>query len=128
MKIKYYFLPLLCFLLACQKETITPTETPNNPASTVESPPIDQRLITQLNNTLVPLSYTNPLIWTAEDLSYFDKLADKKIVGLGEATHGTSEFFKAKFKIFKYLVEHHNYKVFAFEADVGESIYINQAI
>ena len=50
------------------------------------------------------------------------------LIGLGEATHGTAEFFKAKGRIFKYLAEHHNFKIFAIEADVGESILINQAI
>jgi erythromycin esterase len=50
------------------------------------------------------------------------------VIGLGESTHGTAEFFKAKHRIFKYLVENHGYKIFAIEADFGESLFIDEAV
>ncbi len=70
----------------------------------------------------------NPDEWTDNQLSMLNILGNKKIVALGEATHGTSEFFKAKHRIFKYLVEKHGFKVFAIEADFGESLLLNEAI
>lgn len=38
-----------------------------------------------------------------------------KLVGLGEATHGTAEFTQARHQIFRYLVERHGYRVFVLE-------------
>lgn len=70
----------------------------------------------------------NPLSWSDKDLVFLDKLAGKSVIGLGEATHGSAEFFDAKHRIFKYLVEKHGYKIFAFEADFGESLFINEAV
>ena len=84
-------------------------------------------LVEALDKELYPLG-VNPLSWSDNDLSFLDPLANKSIIGLGEATHGTSEFFKSKFSMFKYLVENHDFKVFAFEADFGESLLINDAI
>ena len=84
-------------------------------------------LIETLNQELYPLS-AKPLNWSDNDMSFLDAIGDKPIVGLGEATHGTSEFFDAKHRIFKYLVENHNFKIFAIEADFGESLLINNAV
>ncbi len=61
-------------------------------------------------------------------MRFIDPFADKPFIALGEATHGTADFFIAKHRIFKYLVENHNFRVFAFEADFGESLFLNDAI
>jgi erythromycin esterase len=84
-------------------------------------------LVQSLEKELSPLS-ENPLLWSDNDLKFLDPITNNSIIGLGEATHGTAEFSKAKHRIFKYLVENHNYKVFAFETDFGESLLINEAI
>lgn len=39
-----------------------------------------------------------------------------RILGLGESTHGTREFFQLKHRITRYLVERHGYRVFSIEA------------
>ncbi len=80
-----------------------------------------------LEMELNPLS-SDPLNWSDIEMSFLDPLANKSIVALGEATHGTAEFFNAKHRIFKYLVENHGFKIFAFEADFGESLFINDAV
>ncbi len=94
-----------------------------------KSEEIDEQtsLIESLNQEQVPLT-EDPLLWSDTELTFLDDIANSSIIGLGEATHGTAEFFKAKHRIFQYLVENHDYKVFAFEADFGESIFINEAI
>jgi erythromycin esterase len=84
-------------------------------------------LIDPLNAELLPLT-EDPILWTDSQLSFMDEYSDNSIVGLGEATHGTSEFFKAKHRIFRYLVEKHGFRIFAIEADLGESYLINQAV
>lgn len=70
----------------------------------------------------------NPLDWKDEDLVFLDEYKDYPMIGLGEATHGTSGFFQAKFRVYRYLVENHGFKNFIFEADFSESIFIDQAI
>lgn len=51
-----------------------------------------------------------------------------EIFAMGEATHGTKDFFDIKVNTFKYLVENHNFKVFGIEASYGECNYINDYI
>ena len=109
-------LVFLFLMASCSKD---------EPPSTNEAPP--SPLVTHLQQEYDPLSDT-PLEWTDEQLGFLSALSDKKIVGLGEATHGTREFFEAKHRIFRYLVENLGYRVFAFEADLGESIFLNEAV
>lgn len=84
-------------------------------------------IVRSLDNIIHPI-YKSPLELSNEDLVSLAYLNDCKIVGLGEATHGTKEFFQMKHRIFKYLVENHDFKVFAFECDMGESYYVNNYI
>jgi erythromycin esterase len=84
-------------------------------------------LINSLSEELTPLGL-DPPDWTDTELSFLDAYKDKAIVGLGEATHGTSQFFEAKHRMLKYLVEKHGFRIFAIEADIGESIYLNEAV
>ncbi len=86
-----------------------------------------ENALAELETQLHPLQNTDPSSST-DDLAPLDNLADAQVIGLGEATHGTREFFQMKHKIFRYLVENHNVRVFAFEADMGESIYIDRYI
>lgn len=59
---------------------------------------------------------TNPTSSDYSDLSSLDvSLADTKIVALGEATHGTKEFFTTKHRLIKYLVEKLDFRVFVIE-------------
>ncbi len=60
--------------------------------------------------------------------SGFDDLAElgtivgnARVVGFGEATHGTREFFRMKHRAFEYLVERHGFTHFTIEATMPES-------
>src|SRR6185369_11199713 len=62
-------------------------------------------------------------ISTVEAGSGFDDLQplkpifkDVRFVGLGEATHGTREFFQFKHRLLEFLVEELGFRVFAIEA------------
>src|SRR5690242_21180715 len=48
---------------------------------------------------------------------FFDRYADARVVLLGEATHGTSEFYRARAAISRHLIEHHGFSIVAVEAD-----------
>jgi erythromycin esterase-like protein len=47
----------------------------------------------------------------------FDRFAAARVVLLGEASHGTSEFYRARAAIIRRLIEHHGFTVVAVEAD-----------
>lgn len=89
--------------------------------------PVTESLVEALDSELTPLG-PEPNQWADEELKFLDEVSGRPIVALGEATHGTSEFFDTKYRVFKYLVENHGFKIFAIEADFGESILINQAV
>ncbi|AKH42121.1 erythromycin esterase-like protein [Altererythrobacter atlanticus] len=47
----------------------------------------------------------------------FDRFGNAQIVLLGEATHGSSEFYRARAAITRRLIEHHGFNIVAVEAD-----------
>lgn len=53
---------------------------------------------------------------------------DKKIIALGEATHGNVEFQQLKLEVFKKMVEHYDVRAFALEGDYGGCEQVNQYI
>lgn len=55
-------------------------------------------------------------------------LKDKRIVAMGEATHGTKEFFQMKHRIFQFLVEEMGYNVFGIEASMPDCMEVNDYI
>lgn len=87
----------------------------------------EQDLVTELNRLVYSIK-PYPLFLPDNMLTFLDRLKNAKIIALGEATHGTSEFFQMKFRIFQYLVKYHRHIAFGFEADFGESIYLNNYI
>ncbi len=75
-----------------------------------------------------PFQHIDPYA-SLEDLDFLsEKIKDAEIVGLGEATHGTSEIFTMKHRLFRYLVEKHGFTVFFLEGLVGASYRINEFI
>ncbi|MCH9686751.1 MAG: erythromycin esterase family protein [Deltaproteobacteria bacterium] len=76
----------------------------------------------------VPLSSVEPGA-PMDDLAALDSMvAGKTVIGLGEATHGTREFFRFKHRMLEYLVERHGFTVFAIEANRPECRAINRYI
>jgi erythromycin esterase-like protein len=48
---------------------------------------------------------------------FFDRFGDARLVLLGEASHGTSEFYRARAAISRHLIERHGFNIVAAEAD-----------
>ena len=64
-----------------------------------------------------------------DDLAGIERIVGKaRIVGLGEATHGTREFFQLKHRLVRYLVERMGFTVFAIEANQPECRAINDYV
>jgi protein-L-isoaspartate(D-aspartate) O-methyltransferase len=55
----------------------------------------------------------------------FDRFADRRVVLLGEASHGTSEFYRARAAITRRLIEEHGFTIVAVEADWPDAAAIN---
>lgn len=63
------------------------------------------------------------------DLKFLKEIVgESRIVSLGEGTHGTSEFFKMKHRITKYLAEEMGFTLFAIEANMPEAKAVNDYI
>ena len=58
----------------------------------------------------------------------FDRFAQAQVVLLGEASHGTSEFYRARAAITRRLIEHHDFTVVAVEADWPDAAAINRYV
>ena len=58
----------------------------------------------------------------------FERFADRRVVLLGEASHGTSEFYRARAAITRHLVEHHGYTIIAVEADWPDAASIDRYV
>lgn len=58
----------------------------------------------------------------------FDRFADSRIVLLGEATHGTGEFYRARAAITRHLVERHGFTIVAVEADWPDAAALHRRI
>jgi erythromycin esterase-like protein len=58
----------------------------------------------------------------------FDRLADARVVLLGEASHGTSEFYCARAAISRRLIERHGFTIVAAEADWPDSATVDRYV
>lgn len=58
----------------------------------------------------------------------FDRFGDARIVLLGEATHGTSEFYAARAAITRHLIVHHGFNLVAVEGDWPDAARIDDYV
>ncbi|GJD66695.1 erythromycin esterase family protein [Methylobacterium frigidaeris] len=75
-----------------------------------------------LRERLVPL----PEVEHSDFAAFADRFAQARVVLLGEATHGTSEFYRARAAIKQRLVARHGYRVVAVEADWPDAAKIDR--
>lgn len=90
-------------------------------------PPPDE-VVDWLRLHLAPLRSTAPGAGF-DDLRPLAAMVGKaRIVGLGEATHGTREFFQLKHRLLEFLVSEMGFTVFAIEANWPESLAIDDYV
>ncbi|SEF76371.1 erythromycin esterase family protein [Jhaorihella thermophila] len=58
----------------------------------------------------------------------FDRFGDARVVLLGEASHGTSEFYRARAAITRRLIERHGFNIVAVEADWPDAAVIDRHV
>ncbi|MFE5595981.1 erythromycin esterase family protein [Streptomyces sp. NPDC056549] len=105
--------------LATTAATATASATP--PARTASAVPVSpaapapSAVVRSLERAAHPLRSTEPG-GPATDLRALGAMVgDAKVVGLGEATHGSHEFFTMKERVFRNLVEERGFTTFALE-------------
>ncbi|MEO7151154.1 MAG: protein-L-isoaspartate(D-aspartate) O-methyltransferase [Burkholderiaceae bacterium] len=59
---------------------------------------------------------------------HFDRYADRRIVMLGEASHGSAEFYRARAAITRHLIERHGYGLLALEADGPDAAVLDRHV
>lgn len=85
-------------------------------------------VVRALNRSAYPLLSTEPY-GSQSDLHPLDgMIGNAPVVGLGEATHGTHEFFTLKHRIFKYLVREKGFKTFMLELNWGTGLQLNDYV
>lgn len=60
--------------------------------------------------------------------SFFDRFGDARLVLLGESTHGTNEFYRARAAITRRLIERHGFSIVAVEADWPDAARIDDYV
>lgn len=85
-------------------------------------------LISALNSNIIPLKTLSPEDDFSDLVPLGTILKDKRIVALGEATHGTKEFFDYKHRLLKYLVTELGFKTFVIEADFAGTDAMNDYV
>lgn len=82
---------------------------------------IHQKLIDTLTETVQPLSEQ-----ADKYSSLLDKIGDSRFVLIGEATHGTHEFYQARIEITQQLIEKKNFMAVAIEGDWPDAYRIHR--
>jgi erythromycin esterase len=118
MKLKLITLIIVVSLFSCKKDNTEPQNDLTN---------YEKQLIKEINQVVTKLNGSSPTLDNS-DIQVLNQFGNATMIAFGEATHGTKEFFQMKHRLFKYFVEHHGFKIFGFEADMGESIYIDRFI
>ncbi|MFF4668057.1 erythromycin esterase family protein [Streptomyces sp. NPDC001282] len=75
-----------------------------------------------------PLRSTEPGRNTTDLRALGAMIGDAKVVGLGEATHGSHEFFAMKERVFRYLVEEKGFTTFALEVSWSAGLQIDEYV
>ncbi|MEU2899002.1 erythromycin esterase family protein [Streptomyces sp. NPDC001273] len=63
------------------------------------------------------------------DLSALGRMVgDAEVVGLGEATHGSRDFFRMKHRVLRYLVEEKGFRAFSLELPWSSGVRVNEYV
>jgi erythromycin esterase len=119
----------LC-LVACRSTAISPAveALPVQPELAANGGRIPPETTAWLRENVVPFDTTQPGAPNSDLIDLKGIIGDARIVALGEATHGTQEFFQMKHRLLEFLVEEMDFHVFAMEAHWAESTLINHYV
>src|SRR5438046_8658898 len=106
---------------------VSPT-LPGQSAKSPSSISVPSEVTSWFKSAAIPLDSTSPESgW--DDLRRMEStIGNARIVAMGEATHGTREFFQLKHRMLEFLVEKKGFTVFGIEANWPESLAINDYV
>jgi erythromycin esterase-like protein len=88
-----------------------------------------ENIVTQTAEALRAHSEPIPAPERVDDFGpYFDRFGDAHLVLLGEATHGTAEFYRARAAISRHLIRTHGFAFVAVEADWPDAAHIDRYV
>ena len=90
--------------------------------------PAPQAVVDWIREQAIPLLTTRAGHGFADLAPLREVVGDARVVALGEATHGTREFFHLKHRLFEYLVSELGFSVFAIEASWPESEAVDEYV
>lgn len=73
-------------------------------------------------------SAPTPLLAGPDLTELVDTLREATVIGIGEATHGTREFFQIRHQIIQALIERHGCRLIALEAGWAETLPLNRYV
>lgn len=88
----------------------------------------DEAIVTRLRHLSIPIKSVTPGSGLSDLMPLKEILRDVRFVGLGEATHGTREFFQVRHRMIEFLVKEMDYTVVAVEGSYAAFIKINDYI
>jgi len=90
--------------------------------------PAPDEVISWLRNNAIPLSHCQAGHGFADMQPLREIVGNARIVSLGEATHGTREFFQLKHRMVEFLVEEMGFTAFAIEANLPEAFMLDRYV
>jgi erythromycin esterase len=84
--------------------------------------------IAWLRKNAIPITSDDPAAPFADLRALGAAIGDARVVGLGEGTHGTAEFFRMKHRLTSYLAAEKGFTVFAIEANMPEARVVNEYV
>jgi erythromycin esterase len=90
--------------------------------------PDPAEIVNWLQTNAVPFQTAQPGVDYMDLMPIKDMVGNARVVSLGEATHGTREFFLMKHRILEFLVKEMEFNVFAIEATWPEANRINDYV
>lgn len=118
---------LLAAVLSLAAASLAAAQTSGNQTGQSGSPQSGQ-LVTWMRQNAIPLRIVEAGHGFADLQPLQQVLKDVRIVGLGEATHGTKEFFQFKHRMLEFLVTQMNFNAFAIESSYAACQPINDYI
>ncbi|MFJ9430952.1 erythromycin esterase family protein [Streptomyces sp. NPDC101490] len=90
------------------------------------SGPAKDAVVRELDRIAHPLRSTEPGGRTTDLRALGAMIGGAKVVGLGEANHGSHEFFAMKERVFRHLVEEKGFRAFSLESSWGAGLQIDE--
>src|SRR6202035_1560711 len=94
----------------------------------VEPQPAPDEVVSWMRNQALPLVTTEAEQGFADMEPLKELIGSARIVAVGEATHGTREFFQLKHRLLEFLVSEMGFTVFGIEANWPESLAVDDYV